>query len=148
MNMRYIEWTFLTSALLSLVSKTYSKSLAGLDIQSTTLSSTLPEQLDPLQQEELDQLKLRIRNKAKNPFSTMSQLNQTIVEKRALLRKYRDILQELNQLDDDQLDYHETVHKRDIHSYTAEGERTLYLCDLLCMKFYQILGILSPRFFY
>lgn len=120
MNMRYIEWTFLTSTLLSIVSNTLGKSLAGLDIQPTTILTPNNKPLDPLQQVELEQLKQRIRSKVKSPFSTMSELNQTITEKRALLRKYRDILQELNQLDV-QSDYHDTIHSRDIHSYTARG---------------------------
>ena len=134
MNMRYIEWTFLTSTLLSIVSNTLGKSLAGLDIQPTTILTPNNEPLDPLQQVELEQLKQRIRSKVKSPFSTMSELNQTITEKRALLRKYRDILQELNQLDD-QSDYHDTIHSRDIHSYTARGRWPLRCKFIDTIKF-------------
>lgn len=135
MNMRCLVWTYLTTALITLVSNIACKSLTEADTRQPHVREQDPSQPSALSAAELlystehqslgelELLKIKIRSRApRNLFSSMSQLNKTLEEKRRILKEYREKLQELNQLDDHMDYHHETIHKRDIHSFPAQGK--------------------------
>lgn len=116
--MRLSTWTFLP--LFYLISNAVGKSL------KTVNTDLLPKKVVASKYynlDELERLKERIRAQVKKRtvYNSVPRLNQTVEEKRRILRQFRAKLKELNQLDSD-MDYQQqTIHEKDLHSYQSTG---------------------------